>query len=79
MTYADAERVWDSFLQRFHEALLVEGGSVVLTNVGTLTAYASASRSFRLPDSEIVERPKGVLAVRFQTSRNLREQHRRSA
>ena len=76
---ADVSRMWSCLLAKVREALLVEGGSVVLTNIGTLTTYTRRPRSFQLPFSGETVEHSGVLAVRFQSSRNLREQLREIA
>lgn len=56
------------------EPLLVEGGSVVLTNIGTLTTTERAVREYRNPRTGDSVGKRAVLSLRFQPSRNLREQ-----
>jgi nucleoid DNA-binding protein len=46
----------------------------VLKNVGTLAVYERAPRLYRNPRTGSTIDPRPVRAVRFQSSRNLREQ-----
>lgn len=73
MTYAEASRLWTYALELMRNTLL-EGGSVVLTNIGTLTPMARRPRKYRNPKTGESVGERSVSSLRIQTSQKLRDQ-----